>query len=92
MNAHTLQALESEIQHALSDAESAIEQSADGAGALAKIRAARARLAAASGRAVEQGKAAAKATDAYAHEHPWHIVGAAAAVGVVLGLLISRRR
>lgn len=34
---------------------------------------------------------AARATDAYVHEHPWPAVGIAAALGVVLGMLISRR-
>lgn len=36
-------------------------------------------------------RAAAKATDAYAHENPWQAVGVAAAFGVVIGLLIGRR-
>ena len=38
-----------------------------------------------------QGKAAARATDDYVHEHPWGAVGIAAAVGLVIGMLISRR-
>jgi ElaB/YqjD/DUF883 family membrane-anchored ribosome-binding protein len=40
---------------------------------------------------LEKTKQAAKATDAYVHEHPWKAVGIAAGVGFVLGLLISRR-
>ena len=36
-------------------------------------------------------KAAAKATDAYVHEIPWRAIGFAASLGVVVGLLISRR-
>jgi ElaB/YqjD/DUF883 family membrane-anchored ribosome-binding protein len=36
-------------------------------------------------------KAAAKATDAYVHENPWRAVGAAAGVGLVIGLLVGRR-
>jgi len=36
-------------------------------------------------------KAAAKATDAYVHENPWRSIGFAASLGVVVGLLISRR-
>ena len=39
----------------------------------------------------EKAKAAARATDDYVHEHPWHAVGIAALVGLVLGTLISRR-
>jgi ElaB/YqjD/DUF883 family membrane-anchored ribosome-binding protein len=40
---------------------------------------------------VARTKQAAKATDQYVHEHPWHAVGISAAVGFVLGMLISRR-
>ena len=39
----------------------------------------------------EKAKAAARATDDYVHEHPWHAVGIAALVGLVLGTLICRR-
>lgn len=39
----------------------------------------------------EKAKAAAYATDEYVHDHPWHAVGVAALVGLVLGTLISRR-
>jgi len=38
-----------------------------------------------------KAKEAARATDDYVHEHPWHAIGAAAGVGLVLGLLIGRR-
>ena len=40
---------------------------------------------------VYKAKAAALAADDYVHENPWQAVGIAAAAGVVLGLLISRR-
>lgn len=40
---------------------------------------------------VARTRAAAKATDAYVHVHPWQAVGVAASVGVVVGLLIGRR-
>lgn len=36
-------------------------------------------------------RATAKATDAYVHENPWRSVGFAASIGVIVGLLISRR-
>lgn len=36
-------------------------------------------------------KAAARATDDYVHENPWRAVGVAAAAGIILGMLISRR-
>ncbi|MDP3088302.1 MAG: DUF883 family protein [Methylotenera sp.] len=40
---------------------------------------------------IAKTKAAAKVTDDYVHENPWRSVGFAASVGVVVGLLISRR-
>lgn len=40
---------------------------------------------------VEKTKAAARATDDYVHENPWQAVGAAAAIGLVIGLIIGRR-
>jgi ElaB/YqjD/DUF883 family membrane-anchored ribosome-binding protein len=40
---------------------------------------------------VGKAKAAAKATDHYVHENPWQAVGIAAGVGLLLGMLISRR-
>ena len=39
----------------------------------------------------DKGKEAAKATDDYVHEHPWQAVGVAAAIGLLLGLAVSRR-
>jgi ElaB/YqjD/DUF883 family membrane-anchored ribosome-binding protein len=36
-------------------------------------------------------KEVAGATDDYVHDHPWEAVGVAAGVGILLGLLISRR-
>jgi ElaB/YqjD/DUF883 family membrane-anchored ribosome-binding protein len=41
--------------------------------------------------AVEKARAAGRATDAYVHEKPWQAIGLAAAVGLLLGMLISRR-
>lgn len=40
---------------------------------------------------VEKAKAAGLATDVYVHENPWKSIGIAAGVGLVVGLLISRR-
>lgn len=55
------------------------------------LRAAKMRLAEAKASVVEKVKIAAKTTDDYVHENPWQAVGIAAAVGLVLGALISRR-
>lgn len=40
---------------------------------------------------VTRTKEVAGATDDYVHDHPWHAVGVAAGVGLLLGLLIARR-
>lgn len=36
-------------------------------------------------------RAAANTTDEYVHENPWLVIGASAAVGVIVGFLIARR-
>ncbi len=41
--------------------------------------------------AVQRAKAAATATDDYVHAKPWQAIGAAAAIGLALGVLIGRR-
>ncbi|MBV8046539.1 MAG: DUF883 domain-containing protein [Paludibacterium sp.] len=38
-----------------------------------------------------KAKAAAKATDQYVHDNPWKSIGIAAGIGLLLGMLISRR-
>ena len=38
-----------------------------------------------------KAREAADATDEYVHDNPWQSVGVAAAVGFLLGLLVSRR-
>ena len=40
---------------------------------------------------LEKSKEAAKVADEYVRENPWQAVGVAAAAGLVLGVLISRR-
>ena len=39
----------------------------------------------------DKTREAARVADTYVHEHPWPAVGIAAALGLVLGMLISRR-
>lgn len=41
--------------------------------------------------ALETARQTAADTNEYVHEHPWNAVGIAAAVGVLLGVLLSRR-
>jgi len=40
---------------------------------------------------VERARRAARHTDEYVHEHPWHAVGVGAAIGLLVGVLIARR-
>jgi ElaB/YqjD/DUF883 family membrane-anchored ribosome-binding protein len=40
---------------------------------------------------IEKAKAAGHATDVYVHENPWKSIGIAAGLGLVVGLLVSRR-
>lgn len=39
----------------------------------------------------ERGKAAVQATEGYVQNHPWQTLGVAACIGLLLGMLISRR-
>ncbi len=55
------------------------------------LASARVKLAEAERAMLDKTKQAAKATDEYVHEHPWHAVGVAAVVGFLLGALITRR-
>jgi ElaB/YqjD/DUF883 family membrane-anchored ribosome-binding protein len=55
------------------------------------LRVAKDKMAEAQAALLLKTKAAARATDAYVHENPWRAVGAAAGVGLVIGLLIGRR-
>lgn len=57
----------------------------------ASLQVVKARMGEAQAELLAQTRAAAKATDAYVHENPWNAVGAAAAVGLLLGFLIGRR-
>jgi ElaB/YqjD/DUF883 family membrane-anchored ribosome-binding protein len=92
--------LVSDMKVVIADAEELLRATAGQAGE--KVAAARARiqdsmdgakikLAQFSEAGTEKAKAAARATDDYVHDHPWHAVGIAALVGLVLGTLISRR-
>jgi ElaB/YqjD/DUF883 family membrane-anchored ribosome-binding protein len=56
-----------------------------------KLRVAKEKIADAQYAVADKAKAAARATDDYVHDNPWQAVGAAAAIGFVLGLLVNRR-
>ena len=54
------------------------------------LRTAKAQLVEAEQVAIQKAKAAAAATDRYAHENPWKTAGIAAAIGVLVGVVIGR--
>lgn len=92
--------LAQDLKIVISDAEELLRATASQAGE--KVSAARERiqdnlhrakvkLAEAEEVMVDRGKQAARVTDEYVHEHPWRAVGIAAGVGLIIGLLISRR-
>jgi len=56
------------------------------------LAAAKMRLNEAEALVVEKTKYAAKATDEYVHDNPWRVIGVAASVGVIVGMLIGRGR
>ena len=92
--------LASDLRIVISDAEELLRATAGQMGEKAVIareriqeslRTAKDKLSRAQEAVVDKTKAAARATDDYVHEHPWGAVGIAAAVGLVIGMLISRR-
>ncbi len=96
----TKEQLISDFKVVIADAEALIKATASQGGeAVTNLRAkaeeslaaAKVKLADAQDALIEKGKIAAQATDDYVHEKPWHAVGIAAGVGLVIGLLIARR-
>lgn len=55
------------------------------------LRSAKGRLDEAQVALVDKAKEAAKEADEFAHENPWKTAGIAAAIGLLLGALITRR-
>ena len=92
--------LSADLRIVISDAEELLRATAGQMGEKAVVareriqesmRVAKDKLARAEEVMVDKTKAAARATDDYVHDHPWGAVGIAAAVGLVMGMLISRR-
>ena len=89
-----------DLQTVVEDAEALLQATAaqtgervDGirARAQASLKQAKSRLLEAEDEALEQVRAVAATADEYVHENPWQAVGVAAGVGLLLGLLLSRR-
>lgn len=55
------------------------------------LRSAKVKVAEAQEVVSDKARAAARATDDYVHANPWRAVGIAAGIGLVVGMLISRR-
>lgn len=94
------QQLITDFKVVIADAEALLKATASQGGeAIANLRAkteeslavAKEKLADAQEALIIKTKAAARATDDYVHDKPWHAVGIAAGVGLVIGLLIGRR-
>jgi ElaB/YqjD/DUF883 family membrane-anchored ribosome-binding protein len=92
--------LKADLAAVMRDAEALIKASADQGGekvgeARARIResleAARTRLHDVEQAALRQGEDAMLATEQYVRRNPWQSVGIAAGVGLLLGVLLSRR-
>jgi ElaB/YqjD/DUF883 family membrane-anchored ribosome-binding protein len=100
VNDASKQKLVADLKLVVADAEELLRATASQAGE--KVSAARERIEASLATAkvklsdaervvVDKTKDAAKATDEYVRDNPWQAVGIAAAAGLVLGVLISRR-
>ncbi len=57
----------------------------------ANLQSAKARVVELEEDTVERARAAAAATDRYAHENPWQTAGIAAGIGLLIGVLIGRK-
>ncbi len=100
MDTALTQKLKQDMQTVITDAEELLKATASQTGErIEKVRAraedslrnARLRLAEAGAVAGEKARAAADGVDDQVHRHPYATAGMAAAVGLLLGLLISRR-
>ncbi len=92
--------LVSDLKVVINDAEELLKISAGQAGEKAAavrdrlqktLEQAKSKMVEVENKALDQTRAAARATDAYVHENPWRSIGIAAGVGMLFGLLIGRR-
>ena len=100
----TSEKLREDLRAVVTDAEELLRNSASQAGEKVgdsahaarvrlqeSLRSARERLIAAEEAVAEKAREAARMTDAYVHENPWKSIGIAASLGVIVGMLITRR-
>jgi ElaB/YqjD/DUF883 family membrane-anchored ribosome-binding protein len=93
-------ALAQDFDNVVSDAQELLKTLGDEGGARmsdakkrmqASLSVARDRLGELHETVTEGARAAARRTDEYAHENPWPMIGAGAAIGLVVGYLLARR-
>jgi len=92
--------ISSEFKHFLSDIEDLVAQATSLTGEdlnkakrtlSTRIDAAKHSLENVSGNIAEKARTSVAATDAYVHQQPWVAIGAGAAIGLLVGFLVSRR-
>ncbi|MBK9245842.1 MAG: DUF883 domain-containing protein [Burkholderiales bacterium] len=92
--------LGTDLKVVLADVETLLKQAASSTGqqavelrerAAENLHRASLRLSEARVAAAEKSRAAARRADDWVHEKPWAAVGAAAGIGFLLGMLVSRR-
>lgn len=89
-----------EVKKSLEEAERLMSDAAEATGdkanemreaALRSLRSTRDSLHDAQEALVETGREAVKATDQYVHHNPWQAIGVAGIVGLLFGMLVSRK-
>ncbi len=89
-----------DLRQVVSDAEDLLKMTADEVGEAAvslrerlqdRLSEARHRLLTLQSAVTDNARAAGRAADDYVHDHPWQAVAIGAGVGVLIGMLISRR-
>ncbi len=99
-NVSEQQQIVTDMKSVIADAEDMLHATADQVGdKVAALRAriqerlkgAKVRLSDAEAALIAKTRAAARATDTYVHESPWTAIGIAVGVGLLVGLIVSRR-
>jgi ElaB/YqjD/DUF883 family membrane-anchored ribosome-binding protein len=92
--------LAQDMKTVIADAEELLRATANQAGeriAIARERIqdsmheAKVKLAEAEAVLLDRSKQAARYADEYVHDNPWHAVGVAVGIGILLGLILTRR-
>lgn len=96
----TREDLVSDVKLALNDVETMLQRAANASEtqaqelrdrAEAALRATQAKLREIQAAAKEGARSTARSTDDWVHGHPWRVIGIAAGVGLIVGVLVGRR-